>query len=155
MTFTMNSREGKINPEPVIQWDIDYTCHERNDKCNTDQGQIERGNYMEGEKIIEIMKKRNFSFYDTETDDNGNVVAYQFVTEPEYRNGKLDVPSYNCTVYPESGEYQFAFAVPNTENKMKLETVRCDGFENDDIFDSICGNFAIGIMALNIEFGSR
>ena len=106
--------------------------------------------------IMDIMKEREFIFTMEARDGKGKTIAYYFLSKCEYHRHHKDqivIPPYNCIVYPESGEFKFAYAVPKSINV--LETPKCGSFENNDHFYNICTKFDNSVRVLYQAFGDE
>lgn len=108
---------------------------------------------MDAKTIKSIMNDRDFSLAMESRDNNNKVISYYFVSEPVYHRRHKDVimiPTYGCTVYQDSGDFQFTYAVPKSINK--LETPKCGSLENEDHFYNICAKFESAVQALYQAF---
>ena len=109
---------------------------------------------MDRQTIINTMKDRGFTLNMEYRDGKGNTTTYDFMSEPIYHGydkDKIVIPSYSCTIYPDTGEFQFTYAVPKSINK--LSTPKCGSFENENHFYRICSRFNNAVRVLYHEFG--
>lgn len=117
---------------------------------------------MDRDKIIDIMKERDFTFNLETRDGKGNTTAYYFTANPVnyftispdiYQKNCRDVvmtPSYSCAVYPDTGEFEFTYAVPHSINELK--SPKCSPFESDDQFYRISNKFESAVKVLYQAF---
>lgn len=107
------------------------------------------GSVMNKETVIAMMKERDFQ-YDLEIrNGKGKTVKYCFHSGPVYSRRHKDIviiPSYSCSVYPDTEEFELAYIVPHGLNILK--TSKCGSVNNNDHFDRICHKFGIALQAL-------
>lgn len=109
---------------------------------------------MEKQEIKDMMRDRKFAFNMEFKDGEGNTTSLNFISEPVYHRHRKDqivVPSFNCTVYPKSGEFDFTYMVPGSINK--LETPKCSPVGNEEHFNRICVKFESMVQVLYHAFG--
>lgn len=100
--------------------------------------------------IIEKMKERGFSKIFETRNGNDDTVSISFVYEPKEEDNKklrFPIPMYNVTVWVDTLEFQFMYAVPTSINK--LMSPKCSSFMNDEHFDRLALKFERDIAVLN------
>lgn len=109
---------------------------------------------MDRDKIMEIMKEREFTFNLETRDGKGNTTAYYFMANPViYQRNRRNIvmtPSYSCAIYPDTGEFEFTYAVPHSINELK--SPKCSPFESDDQFYRISNAFERAVKVLYQAF---
>ena len=108
---------------------------------------------MDKNAIIDLMKQRGFIYTLETRDGKGNPMTYCFRSEPEYHRHRKDVivmPSFSCTVYPDSNEFDFTYIVPHSINKLNVP--KCSPFTDEDQFNRICVKFESAVRALYQAF---
>lgn len=104
---------------------------------------------MNEQLLLDWMKSRGFYSSVRNYTNNGNTLhSITFTTEFEE-----DKPSYCCTVYLESREFEFFYAVPRSINK--LVSPKCGSFENTDHFNRIRNKFEQQVLVLHKCFGGE
>lgn len=105
---------------------------------------------MTNEQVINTMKGRDFTFTMEAKDGRGSTICLYFLSEevPDSRHKeKVLVPSYTCTVYPETGEFEFSYMVPHSANK--LVSPKCGSVELEEHFNSIAAKFETAVQVLH------
>ena len=110
---------------------------------------------MTKQEVIDIMKERGYTFSMESRNGKGEIIGLYFLSEPvlsKRRNDdKVLIPSYNCTVYPNSDEFQMTYAVSKSINT--LQSPKCGSFTNEDHFNRIGAKFESAVEVLYRAFG--
>lgn len=109
---------------------------------------------MDKQSIKDKMHEYGFTFNLESRNGKGETTALYFMAEPRYYNRHKDrimVPSYNCTIYPETDEFEFTYNVPGSINT--LSTPKCSPFRKEDHFNNICVKFESAVQVLHMGFG--
>lgn len=102
---------------------------------------------MDKQTIMDLMENHEFSLYLEAGNDQGSAIVYHFLSKPVYNwrhKEPVVIPSFNCTVYPESGEFQFMFVI----NGITLESKKSKSLENEDHFREIYNKFKTFVKVL-------
>ena len=104
---------------------------------------------MNEQLLLDLMNKRGFSQCARAYTNNGSVVqSITFLTE-----FNEDKPTYSCTVYLESREFELFYAIPCSINK--LVTPKCGSVLNSEHFDRIRNKFEQQVNVLHKCFGGE
>ena len=96
---------------------------------------------MTKQEIIDMMYERNFTF-NMESKNYGEPTGLHFMSEVQYdrrHRNVVSIPSYRCSVYPETEEFEFSYT--SADGKSKLWTPKCNSFADEDYFDKIADEF--------------
>lgn len=102
---------------------------------------------MDRQTIMDTMKARGFTYNLEIRDGNGNPTSYHFLSPISE-----DKAVFNCTVYPQSGDFKFTYGVPKSINT--LESPKCGPFTNDAHFGRIKRKFEQAAQVLHQAFES-
>lgn len=100
---------------------------------------------MNKEQIVDKMKERGYTRIMESRNTKDETISITFT------NDTLSGPLYSVTVWVEDGEFQFAYSMKTSINK--LVSPKCSSFMNDEHFVRLATKFEREVAVLHEYFG--